>query len=110
MTQTTQHTIDCASNHGGDCDCPMGRMPLAAPIDFRGILASYIGTAYTHEEEFLEVFCEGMEAKDLVEIYMAENRTKIYVVVPSGTVIGKTISTTKFMKWADEKNGNTFAI
>lgn len=105
MTLTTQHTIDCATNQGGDCDCPMGMMPNAGTMDFRAVLGTYTGTAFTYMDDFLQVFCDGMTAKDLLEIYMDANRTKVYIAVESGTVISKTISTTNFIAWCDKHNG-----
>ena len=104
MTLTTQHTIDCATNQGGDCDCPMG-LQLSETMDLRGIIGNYTTTAYTYEDEFLKEFCEGTTAKDLLEVYLDANRTKIVIAVESGTVISKTISTVKFLEWADVKNG-----
>ena len=105
MTFTTQHTIECASHAGKECNCPMGRT-WATVQDIRVQLSTYITTAFKHEEEFLTKFCEKLLAEDLLEVYMADTRTKIEVIVPSGTHITTTISTTKFIAWCDEMNGS----
>ena len=78
---------------------------MTTPTDVRTHLASYISTAYTYEDDFLAHFCEGMDAKELMNCYMGENKSLINVMVPSGTIISHTISTTKFIIWCDTKNG-----
>ncbi len=105
MNLTTQHTIECASHAGQECNCPMGRT-WATVQDIRVQLATYIATAFKHEEEFLEKFCSKLSAEDLLDLYMADTRTKIVVMVPSGSHITTTISTTKFIAWCDEMNSN----
>ena len=78
---------------------------MTTTVDIRTQLSTYVGTAYTYEDDFLEHFCEGMDAKELMQCYMGENKTLINVMVPSGTIISHTISTTKFIIWSDTKNG-----
>jgi hypothetical protein len=73
--------------------------------DIRAQLSTYIDTAFTHEDDFLQTFCEGMSATDLMECHMGPNRTRITVVVASGTQINHSVSTTKFMMWCEDKNG-----
>lgn len=101
MTLMAKHPDDCASHRGEACDCYQSNIP--AQVNIRDVLAKYCGCAFEHEEEFLETFCHGMTAVDLLECYMASDRCKIIFLVDSGTTISNTISTTKFMSWCDEK-------
>ncbi len=105
MTYTQQHTIECASRVGEECNCPMGR-GWATVADLRAQLATYIGFAFKYETEFLETFCGGLKPTELIECYMGDTRSKIVVLVPSGTQISTTISTTKFMAWCDAYREN----
>lgn len=106
MTFITQHTIDCASHVGKECDCPMG-MSFMNAQDIRVQLSLYITTAFKHEAEFLEKFCSKLSAEDLLEVYMADTRTKIEIMVPSGTHVTTTISTTKFINWCNDMNNSS---
>lgn len=106
MTFTTQHTIECASHAGKECNCPMGRT-WATVQDIRVQLSAYIATAFKHEAEFLEKFCSDLSPEDLLEVYMADTRTKIDVMVPSGTHVTTTISTTKFIAWCNDMNNSS---
>ena len=104
MSLVTQHTIECASHAGKECNCPMGILP--AVQDIRVQLATYISTAFKHEEEFLEKFCHNLRGDDLQEMYMGDARSQIMVAVPSGTIITTTISTTKFIAWCNDMNNS----
>lgn len=72
-------------------------------FNIRDALSKYVNCAFEYEDEFLETFCKGMKATDLLECYMASDRCKLIFVLESGTTIGNTISTTKFMTWCEGK-------
>lgn len=101
MTLIPKHPDDCASHRSEACDCYLSNVPVA--LNIRDVLSKYIGCAFENEEEFLETFCSGMTAVDLLECYMGSERCKIIFLVASGTTISNTISTTKFMSWCDVK-------
>ncbi len=105
MTLVTQHTLECNTRRGGECNCPMGRT-WATVADIRVQLETFIGTAFKHEEAFLKHFCDDMNAEELVDCHMGDKRTKISVLVPTGSKITTTISTTKFIDWCNEINEN----
>ena len=105
MTFVTQHTIECESHAGKECNCPMGRTWTTVQ-DIRVQLATYISTAFKYEEEFLEKFCHHLRGDDLQEMYMGDTRSQIVVSLSSGTTITTTISTTKFIAWCNDMNNS----
>jgi hypothetical protein len=71
--------------------------------DLKTLLSRYIRKAFDNEEDFLVRFWNGDRHDELLECYMASERTRIAVLVESGATVTDTISTTEFMDWCDER-------
>lgn len=68
------------------------------------VLAAVIGKAFEHEREFLTRFWRGDPNDELMECYMASERTRIAVLVSSGATVTDTIPTAEFIEWAEAAN------
>lgn len=67
------------------------------------LLNSYISKAFQYEREFVDTFWQGNDVDELIECYMASERTRIAVLVESGATVTTTISTDAFINWCDSK-------
>lgn len=67
----------------------------------RESLKDIISAAFSNEAEFLNRFFGHSEC-ELLECYMASERTKIAVLMPCGETVTTTIPTDEFMDWVDE--------
>lgn len=70
---------------------------------FIDLLSQYIGKAFEYEDDFLSQFWRGSDAEELIECYMASERTRIAVLVNSGAHVTDTISTNDFICWCNER-------
>lgn len=70
---------------------------------FIDLLSHYIGKAFEYEDSFLLRFWRGKDAEQLLECYMASERTRITVLVKLGTHVTDTISTNDFICWCNER-------
>lgn len=70
--------------------------------DFIKQLNGYIRAAFDNEEQFLERFWGGGGSPELLECYMASERTRIVCLVSSGDHIGDTIRTDEFIQWCEQ--------
>jgi hypothetical protein len=67
--------------------------------DFLCRLDSYIAKAFNNEEKFIKRFF--MANAELLECYMASERSWITVLVESGAHVTTTIDTTEFIEWCN---------
>ena len=65
------------------------------------LLNDAISKAFDNEREFLKRFWKGNEDDELVECYMASERTRIAVLVDSGATVTDTIPTDEFLEWCE---------
>lgn len=66
------------------------------------ILDTVISKAFTHEREFLTNFWCGNPNDELIELYMASERSRIAVITSSGATVTDTISTAEFINWISQ--------
>jgi len=101
MTLVAKHPDHCAIHRGEACDCYQSN--ISDSFNIRDAIGKYTNCAFEYEDDFLETFCSGMNAADLVECYMSSSRCQLVILLESGTTISNTISTTKFMAWCESK-------
>lgn len=63
-------------------------------------LAYFIGIAFEYEQEFLAEFF--IDADELLEVYMASERTYITYLHRSGNTMSTTINTDDFLNWCEQ--------
>ena len=78
---------------------------VEAGANLTDVLAAVIGKAFEREREFLVRFWRGDPNDELMECYMASDRTRIAVLVSSGATVTDTIPTSEFIEWAEAANG-----
>lgn len=67
------------------------------------LLSLYICKVFDNEEDFLTDLTDGLRDCELLECYMASERTKIVVVDHDGQHITTTVPTAKVAAWCDER-------
>ena len=77
---------------------------VEAGANLTDVLAAVIGKAFEREREFLIRFWRGDPNDELMECYMASDRTRIAVLVSSGATVTDTIPTSEFIEWAEAAN------
>lgn len=70
---------------------------------FKTLLSRYIATAFDNEDDFLCHFLGGEYCEELIECYMASERTRVVFLDNHGCHITATIPTDDFMAWCDER-------
>ena len=67
------------------------------------LLSLYIIKVFDNEGDFLADLTEGFQDAELLECYMASERTKIVVLAHEGQHITTTIPTAEVIAWCDER-------
>lgn len=67
------------------------------------LLSATIQKAFDNETLFLRRFWDGDEGDELLECYMASERTRIAVLMGNGTTATTTIKTDDFLEWAESR-------
>lgn len=67
------------------------------------LLSLYICKVFDNEGEFLADMTEGFEDWELLECYMASERTKIVMLDVDGQHVTTTLSTLEVLHWCDER-------
>lgn len=71
--------------------------------DLIDLLSATIQRAFDNETLFLQRFWDGDEGNELLECYMASERTRIAVLMEDGTTVTTTIKTDEFLDWAESR-------
>ena len=67
------------------------------------LLSLYICKVFDNEDDFLADLTDGFQDAELLECYMASERTKIVVLTNEGQHITTTIPTAEITAWCDER-------